>query len=229
MENNKIEIHSIEHTYIESFYRSLLTGDDKDYDKQRKSIIMEIEKIVRSTPEYRSYIRYLKQELNMNKCEILQNVDANDLKVSLELHHYPFTLFDIVATILDKHLILNADGRFNEYDIAEECLLLHHKNKIGLIPLAGLPHDLYHAGKLYIPLSRVYMNYKEFFEEYKLYMDDDIKDKYQTVINLSNTEELELANHEILKIKLQELVIHGLSNYTELEEHKSDVKLIKDK
>lgn len=137
-------------------------------DKEFESYIKYIEKLVRNSLEYRSYIWTLKNEFNLNHCKFFSDIDIETTKVSLEFHHYPFTLYDIVLlTVVDK---INRYGNIesgvtNSFKLAEEIVKLHYENKIGLVPLTKTVHKLVHNGSLFIPLTKQYVfgNYKIFF------------------------------------------------------------------
>ena len=146
-------------------------------DKQRIRFIDRVEKIIRSSLEYKDYINFLKEHMDLNKCAFYQRVcqekKNNRSRISIELHHEPFTLFDYVATVLDKFIY---EGR--EPDmllIADEVLELHYSNKVGLIPLSKTIHQVYHnSSKLKIPLNMVYGDYATFLSEYESYDYADI-------------------------------------------------------
>lgn len=146
-------------------------------DKQRVRFIDKTEKIIRSSLEYRDYINFLKEHMELNRCVFYQKVcqDKGNRRgrISIELHHEPFTLFDYVATVLDKFIY---EGR--EPDallIADEVLELHYSNKVGLIPLSKTIHQVYHnSSKLKIPLNMVYGDYSAFLSEYEMFDYADI-------------------------------------------------------
>ena len=127
--------------------------------------------------EYRDYINFLKEHMDLNKCAFYQKVcqtkSDGRRRISIELHHEPFTLFDYVATVLDKHIY---EGReINALLIADEVLELHYSNKVGLIPLSKTIHQVYHnSSKLKIPLNMVYGDYSTFLSEYESYDYADI-------------------------------------------------------
>src|SRR5574344_2811829 len=69
-----------------------------------KKTIAYLERMIRGSYEYKQYIQYLRTELDINQCALLKQIDAKELEVSLEMHHYPLTLFEIVQTVLAKNL-----------------------------------------------------------------------------------------------------------------------------
>ena len=63
--------------------------DDKDRDKY----INDLERMVRSSFEYRQMVQYLRDYMNMNNCAFMPNIcNETGKKVRIELHHSPFTL-----------------------------------------------------------------------------------------------------------------------------------------
>ena len=146
-------------------------------DKQRVRFIDRCEKIIRSSLEYRDYINFLKEHMDLNRCAFYQKVCHNKTdnrrRISIELHHEPFTLFDYVATVLDK--FIDQGREIDDLLIADEVLALHYENKVGLIPLSKTIHQVYHnSSKLKIPLNMVYGNYSAFLAEYEQYDYADI-------------------------------------------------------
>lgn len=145
-------------------------------DKARVKYAKRIEQIIRSSLEYRDYIAYLKEYVDMAKCAFFTGVQSGQgNKVRIEVHHEPLTLFDIVIIVMNKY---QQEGiPLDDLYIAEEVMRLHYENKVGLIPLSKSIHQIVHHGEdIIIPLSLVYGNYKEFIEEYYDYINnpDDV-------------------------------------------------------
>ncbi len=152
--------------------------------KERIKFIKGVEMIVRGSMEYREYIRFLRENMDMNRCAVLQNIMAGDgKKYSIEIHHEPFTLYAIVETILDKYE--DKDEFINPYTIAEEVMELHYEGKVGLIPLSTTQHQLVHDGQIFIPLQQIYQDYHKFYEEYEPWISSDTKDLLQFKVDMS--------------------------------------------
>ena len=63
--------------------------------KAYKKFIGNIERLIRSSREYKKYIELLRTNLSaLNLDNILSNITNADAE--LEFHHYPFTLYDVV-------------------------------------------------------------------------------------------------------------------------------------
>lgn len=152
-------------------------------EKSRNKFIKRIEKIVRSSLEYREFINYLRESLGMNFCTFFNNVSkSKGKKIGIEIHHMPFSLYDITSIVLKKYE--TEELPIDPYVIAEEVIKLHYTGKVGLIPLSTTVHELYHRGDLFIPLQIVDKGYLLFYKEYKEYM-EEYNDILATLIKLS--------------------------------------------
>lgn len=135
-------------------------------DTDRIKYIKYIEKLVRSSYEYKEYIAYLTEVCEMNFCTFFNSISKDLIKkLKLEIHHEPFTLFDIVNIVLKS--FMKSEKDINEYDIANEVLSLHFRGMVGLIPLSITVHQLVHSGKIFIPLQYVDDGFMYFYYAYK--------------------------------------------------------------
>lgn len=167
--------------------------DEKDYPKY----IQDIEKIVRASMEYREFINYLRTYMNMNKCSFFKDVSNIDtFKIKIEIHHHPFTLYDIVVTIFNKRAFYNESLEVEM--VAKEAMYVHYFLMIGLIPLAETVHELVHEQLLFIPLDKVMGNYEEFKETYKEFVPEECLDKLKYLDEQTRIYNEE-ANLDILK------------------------------
>lgn len=155
-------------------------------DKDKVRFIKHVEAIVRRTDEYREYIQFIKKYMDMDRCIILKGISkSGNKRYSIELHHEPFTLFDIVAVVLEKYETLGMT--IDPFDIADEVMLLHFDEKVGLVPLSKTMHQLVHDDKIFIPLQYIYHSYDKFYNEYQEYIEklEKLKDKIEMKVNLS--------------------------------------------
>lgn len=153
-------------------------------DKDKVKAIKTAERMIRSSLEYKAYIKYLKKYIDMTKCSFFNNVNNKDgKKVSIEIHHEPFTLFDITQAVLEKQL--DETGEVNLFNISEEVMKLHYQCKVGLLPLSATVHELVHLGEVFIPLQSPRGDYIGFLEEYDRYITMDMKDMLQEKLKLS--------------------------------------------
>ena len=93
-----------------SFIRTIQTviPEEMEYfvfinsDKDKVKFIKRCEKVIRSSNEYRDYVAFLKENIDMDKCAFWKNVSSeNSKRVKIEIHHEPFTLFDIVSVVVE--------------------------------------------------------------------------------------------------------------------------------
>lgn len=163
------------------------TEDEKDYDKY----IKDIEKEVRRSFEYRAFTRYLKENMDMDKCSFLKGVsNADTYDIKIEIHHYPFTLRDITEIVYRKRYYYNESLEVQM--VAKEVMMLHYKLLIGLIPLSETVHELAHSGRLFIPVDRVLGRYNLFLDYYKPFCEPE---QLETI---SRIEKYTLENSDIL-------------------------------
>lgn len=142
-----------------------------------------IEKIIRSSSEYKRYIQTVKREFDLNNCRFYDNIDLTEVKVSLELHHYPATLFDIVTAVRDFYFKEDTLKAYSSFEIAEIVMRLHYEGKVGLVPLTKTNHDLAHNGALFIPLTEDYVfgDYGSLFKDKSLSFDSLFYEKLNAI------------------------------------------------
>lgn len=143
--------------------------------RERRKFITKVEHMVRTSKEYKDYIKYLKVHFDMSHCEVLPNiVSGNGKKYSIDLHHEPFQLSWITDTVLTKHEDMGET--LNPFYLADEITELHYREVVGLIPLSKTQHELVHSDRIMIPLNYVYQRYDVFADEYDLWIPDYVKD-----------------------------------------------------
>ena len=147
------------------------TMELQDNDKSKEKFIKDIERYIRTSLEYRNYIKYLKSEAKLNYCMVMHKLPedlANSL--SIEMHHFPLTLYDIVETILDKYLKNNTS--FTRLTIANEVMENHYLGRVGIVPLTISMHQLAHSGANFIAREDVYGKPELFCKEYETFLTD---------------------------------------------------------
>jgi hypothetical protein len=152
-------------------------------NKERYKYCTMIKMMVRSSYEYREYIKFLKKYMHMDNCIVFSNLQTENKHYRIELHHDPFTLMEIVNVVVSKRQALGES--LNPYLVTEEVLELHYDDKVGLINLSITAHELAEKGRIFIPLQRIYQRYDLFVEEYEEYMDDTLKQKIELIIQMS--------------------------------------------
>ena len=193
----------------EGFYATDYYYTDIYDEKRMKSFIKCCEKQVRTSQEYHNYIGFLKGEVGLDKCAILGNVQSEDDGiVTIEEHHYPFTLYDIVQLEVMRRL-LNHE-KVNSFLVSQEVMKLHYKNMIGLVPVCRTVHKLAHKGEIFINLKSVYGDLPAFIERYKDTMNDDQIENYNKLVEMSNNN-VAYSEHDILRVKEKNLKTEDLS------------------
>jgi len=180
-------------------------------EKEFNNLVKKIVRLVRGSKEYREYTKFLVTDLNINTCSLLKNVNIEN--ASIEIHHYPFTIFDIVKIVIQHHLVNRKD--FSTISIAEKVCELHYLNKVGLVPLSKTVHELYHNGKIFIDLSHVFGNVKEFINEYKDGLTEEHIYTLSILINATKNPDIEEKNKSLLELKQLTYCI-GKGSYNEL-------------
>lgn len=177
-------------------------------DKDKIKRIKEIEKIVRSSMEYRQYISFLRDKMDMDRCRYFKKVsNENNRKISIEIHHEPFSLFDITQTVLNKYIYNDLD--INVLKISEEIMKIHYQNMVGLIPLSVTVHELVHRGDIFIPLQETYGNFKEFIKTYERFIDPELFDMLRVKLKMSK--ELVELDMSILEKKYRYIEVDGMT------------------
>lgn len=146
--------------------------DEKDFRKY----INDVKRSIRNSLEYREYIQYLRKYMNMNECSYFENINNIDTsKIKIEIHHSPYTLEDIAATVFNKRVFYGEP--IDVEDVAKEVMYIHYFLMVGLIPLSQTVHELVHNQFIFIPTNKVVGNYKEFEEVYGNWIPEETRDK----------------------------------------------------
>lgn len=158
--------------YAESFYF-------QDYfdDQATKRFIKNTEKMIRMSNDYKAYIAQIKNVFTLTKDNILSNI--TDSEASIEMHHYPFSLYDIVDAVMSTHIM--DDKQFTSFSLADEILQLHFDHKIGLVPLSITTHELAHDGEIFLRKDQIFGQYEEFAKIYDKGIAIDLKEKMKRI------------------------------------------------
>lgn len=153
-------------------------------DEAHSKIVKAVEKIVRQSKEYSEYIGLLRNNLNLHRCSFLKN--CTDADATIEFHHYPFTLYEVVEIVINKYLLEKIP--FSTFLIASEVIQLHYNSTVGLVPVSVTVHQLAHAGELFINIEQVFGYFQTFILHYEKYMRNYHKKKYNEILNKSKEE-----------------------------------------
>lgn len=171
-------------------------NDDKDFGKYLK----DIERTVRQSFEYKIFCKYLRENFGMDRCAFFNNVsNSEDYSVRIELHHYPFSLFDIVSIVYRKRAYNHQP--LSIFMVAEEVLKLHYQLLVGLIPLSETVHQLVHAGRLFIPVNKVMGRYRLFVDIYYPFIEPEQLETLKMIERATN-ENSEVGDTTILNTNL---------------------------
>ena len=138
---------------------------DLEDDKDLKKYYATIEKEIRTSFEYREMIQYLRNNYGMDECSFIKVSNKDNFNIKIEVHHYPFTLYDIVLIVYRKRIFYQE--LLDVEMVAKEVTILHYKLLVGLISLSKTVHQLVHDGKLFIPVNNVLGRYRNFVDIYK--------------------------------------------------------------
>jgi hypothetical protein len=172
--------------------------DIEDFDEKA---VMYIEKQIRNSYEYRAYVQYMKEELDLTKCSLLPNIDIKTTPVSLEFHHFPLTLFDVTSTV-GRSMLMDAGTDVSTLDIAEQVMKEHFENNIGLVPLTKTIHEMAHNGSIAIPFDKINGNYEKFIERYRDHIEPDFLERLDALKKYNSSEEAKTFNDYKLKKRI---------------------------
>lgn len=157
-----------------------LKVSDFDDDKELKKFIRSCEGIIRKSPEYKIWREYLLNVLGKSKCEISGEMN---IETTVEIHHHPMSLYDIVSGCVLKKLEQNKE--FTSFEISQEVIELHYKNKIGYIPLITSLHEKLHNGFLKLPIELISGNFKDWMKDYSAYIDEEDMERIVEKISIN--------------------------------------------
>lgn len=187
-------------------------------EKDTKRYFADIERRVRQSYEYRKYIAYLRENFDMTKCSIYENVsNAETFGIKIHIHHEPITLFDIVVTIYNKRKFFHED--LSIFMVAKEVMYIHYCLMVGLIPLAETVHELVHNQYLFIPTTKVFGHYKEFMRQYNDFLPGGLEETLKEIEKASEDYEDQLKVLEKHYIYLDTGEIQKTPDLNKLEQN----------
>lgn len=201
--------------------------DVEDYDlfddKERERYIIDLERHVRSSYEYRAMVNYLREYMNMNSCAFIPSItNETSRKIRIEIHHSPFTLRDICVTIVNKRMKNNECLTIES--VAYEVMFIHYSLMVGLIPLSETVHELVHNQYIFVPVDKVYGYYKNFVKSYYDYIDPELLDKLDELEKLTIAGTYNDTYKEILEKKYITVDMEGNNQIEKLHELQTMLK-----
>ena len=156
---------------------------DSDYFSNLDNFVGFIkatEALVRTSKYYSRYIKYLKEDVGLNFCQVLSNIKQEDetSSVDIEMHHGPIlTLFDYISIVID-HMLYN-NKKINTFIVADIILEEHFNNNIQVVMLSKTVHEEVHLNNVFINTKQAFGDLNTFIEKYK----DGISDEQMVKIN----------------------------------------------
>lgn len=144
--------------------------------------VKKIESMVRHSREYKAYVSYCKNTLQMRFSQTWKDIDFVENGLSLEIHHL-ITLYDLVMIIGTDMLCNLKPGEYLlSWDIAKEVVLAHLNDEIPVISLATTEHEMVHAKLLEVRTNNEMVhlgNYDKFLQKYHDLLTEDHKKMYK--------------------------------------------------
>jgi hypothetical protein len=187
--------------------------------KEKDKFITKLKIIIRSSMEYKDYIAFLREHVDLTKCAFFNNVGGKEQRrIRIEIHHEPLSLTDYIITVLNK---FNENGYpLNDLLIAEEVMEMHYRNLVGVIPLSSTVHEVVHNnGNLIVPLYLIYGDYQTFMREFDGYIEDSMIEKLERKIEA--TKSIKEDSFEILEKQFTYLEVDGVNLPEKIEERKT--------
>lgn len=158
------------------FYKTKKALNDLDYYNK---FIKSVESMIRRSKEYKSYKKYIMEDIGINYDQVMPNINADlDEKITIEMHHGPIlTLYDYCSIVTD-HLLENKMP-VTSFRIYKLVLDEHFSNHVQIVMLSDLSHKLFHSGDLYINPKQAWGDIRPFLEKYS----DGVSDRMATIIN----------------------------------------------
>ena len=146
------------------------------------SFVKKCEKVVRTSQDYSNFIKYIKEILGINFCQVSSQIVSGD--ATIEMHHGPiFTLFDYCAIILNEFLALGK--KISTFRIANRVIQEHYDLRVQVVMLAVTNHEAVTNRDLFLNIRQGIGNVNEFIAKYGQYFDDDQKFKVWSYIEYS--------------------------------------------
>lgn len=169
---------------------------------EMNKIIKAAEKLIRTSFEYSKYLGYLKNDIGMLNCAMMSNVTSDDKAVTVEMHHYPFTLYDLCEAVTNRQL--KQGEQVTTFSIADEVLELHYKHLVGLVPLSKTAHELAHSGEIFINIRLCFGKIVEFATQYHEYIPDDKLRDLAKILDLSEKHDMRICSDKLFNISIND-------------------------
>lgn len=158
---------------------------DREYFEEietYKNYVKKCEKAVRTSQDYSNFIKYIKEILGINFCQVSSQIVSGD--ATIEMHHGPiFTLFDYCSIILNDYL--QKGKRISTFRIANTVIQEHYDMRVQVVMLAVTNHEAVTNRDIFLNIRQGIGNVNEFIEKYANAFDDEQKYKVWNYIEYS--------------------------------------------
>lgn len=149
------------------------------------NFVKSVERMVRSSKFYSRYVRFIKEDVGLNFCQVLSNIKQEDenSSIEIEMHHGPIlTLFDYITIVIDY--MLYHDKKISSFRVADIILEEHFKNRIQVVMLSKTVHQEVHENNIFLNTKHAFGDLNAFLEKYKDGISDEQIDKINRYIDL---------------------------------------------
>ena len=157
---------------------------DFENPKSLDKFVKKVEKVIRGSFEYRRFVEAYRTIFTVENCAFFNNIKVSEKTARLELHHYPFSLYDLVSIEIKKQSALYMN-KVHPFLIAEEVMRIHFTGIVGIVPLSKTVHELAHAGEIFINLKLVKTDYETYVKSNSNYIDEELLDKIKQLDSMS--------------------------------------------
>jgi hypothetical protein len=139
---------------------------DREYFSVMENLnnfVKSVEALCRKSKYYKRYVKFIKEDVQLDCCQVLSNVEVNeDSGISLEMHHGPIlTLYDYCVIIIDTLLAKEYD-QITTFRVADIIMREHYMNNIQVVMLTKTVHEAVDEG--------LFLNYKQGFGNLGLFL-----------------------------------------------------------
>lgn len=163
---------------------SISLNKDLDYfrdDDCYVKFVKKCEQLVRHSPDYPIFVRWVKDVLGINFCQVSSQIYDTD--ATIEMHHGPiFTLYDITSIVLNDFLKRNR--KINSMRIVDQVIQEHFDCRVQVVMLAVTNHEAAHNRDLFLNVNQGIGDISGFIEKYRNELEDIHKYKIWNYINL---------------------------------------------
>lgn len=183
-----------------SLYRLPFFKDEEFFSNLDNYVtfIKSVENQVRTSKHYARYIKYIKEDVGLDFCQVLSNVRATEEdSTEIEMHHGPiFTLFDY-ASVITFHMLAHGK-KVTTFGVANTLLQEHFNNNVQVVMLSKTVHEEVHAGDVFINTRQAFGDINTFFAKYRDGINDEMVKKINRHIEMS--EKYDSFDNDALKL-----------------------------